>query len=559
MTELILSLPELSPESPEEFEIAPAKISKWLDSLPMLNASEAGHELHKKILMSNRTELDYKDRLKFLELLQEPVDAVCDKLQKTYNGLPLPLPDKGQLTAEQVRHFQVEMAYGYKHVVNDIYEKRGGKISGRHAARVALPIHRAIRYLAKVLVHSFQFYAPYPLGTWREIHSLHSLADGIGVTNEPIEDPLNKYATNSSVDQVYKQALLMDLSDPYHLPSQMIPKVYKYLDCAAALSRLDIANSEHVRNTCQFLIDMRSDRAGNVYLGEPGSLDSNNMRLLSTMDLARSIHAQITELEKGQLPESTCLEKTFFDQMTKEMLIRLINSWGVNPKRVFSRTASPGEQVYTVIGLDAVRYFLCREKPFSVSANTMGPWPQRTRLGTFFARPDLNLDKPTDEGDRVTYKHTIWDVLDESAGGLALETNGKLGHDLRIGEVIATKAPGSKEDWVIGSIRWMRHINADQIEIGIQRLAPMAIPLALKTVDSVKGESEFMPALLLPEIKALKYPTTLLTPRGTHKSNDQIYIDDGMSLRRIQANQLVEMTGSYERFSFNFPDYKTRK
>lgn len=552
--ELELSLPELITDKPADVPLEPGRINKWLEGLPMLNMSEASHSIHKALMIGNRVAMDEGDRLKGLEYYREPVSMLSQKLQQTYSTLPLPLPEKHMMTAEQVRHFQMEMAIGYKRVIMDSYARYKPKLSGRHAARLALPIQRAIRYLTCTLMHSYQFYAPYPVGTWKEIHTLYRAAEHHGITTLPVPDTLNQAVRESSIDHAYKQALLLDLSDPYHLPSRMINKIHRYLDLMAPLAVLRPTPLTHVDNACQFLIDLKSDRAGHVYLGDQQEAHQD-IRLLSTLELARGVHTQLTSLQQGQVPHSQGLGDDFFDRLAKEMLTRLINSWGVNPKRVFPRSHRTGTQMNVAFGLEAAVYYSNGGRRFLTSAEFMGPHPQRTRIGSFFARID-EADQPKNEvtpdafGAIDAHHYSTWEILDESAGGVALEIRSSDDVRVRVGEIVAMKEPGNKNGWSVGTVRWLRNVSRDRLEMGLQRLAPKATPLAIKTLSGDKQESEFMPALILPEIKALQQPQTLLAPRGVFKDDHYVYLDDGRMLQRALGTRLIEVTGSYERFQY---------
>lgn len=563
--ELFLSLPEPAPNADiRDIPTNPAKVKKWLESLPMLNASDAGHEVHKTLMMINRVSIDPDDRLKIMELYREPVRLITDKLQRSYAGLPLPLPEKHSLTAEQVRHFHIEMAHGYKHVIQDAYNKAKSKLSGRQAARMALPIQRAIRYLTATLMHSYQFYAPYPTGTWKQLHSLYRFSEDMGIVGMPVDDVFNQAASHSSIDHVYKQALLLDLSDPYHLPSRMIIKINHYLDLMAPMARLSPTPDSQIGDNCQFLINLESDLAGLVYIDENQKLDPASTRLLITLELARGIHAQLTALQGGKRPADQGLGENFFDNLAREMLVRLINSWGVNPKRVFPRKMTAGAQIEAAFSLDAAVHFVNDGKPVRTSGEFMGPFQQRTRIGTLYAMPDRTLSetgkttdidsgKPQQSGP--VFICSAWDVLDESAGGLAAEKASESLAQVRVGELMVFRTVGEKKPYSIGTIRWMRNTGPDKMEVGIQRLAPSGKAVKIKTLEAPREESEFMPAIFLSEIPALKQAKTLIAPRGIFRPERFIYIDDGQSFRRAVAHKLIEVTGSYERFTFSLPGF----
>ena len=112
-----LSVPGCSNRLVSEVELHPAKVEQWLASLPLLNLSQGGRQLHATLTTYNRMEIDPAVRLKLLELYRQPIRHIVAELQKQYVGMLLPLPEKNKKAAEQDRQFQLELAYGYKYVV----------------------------------------------------------------------------------------------------------------------------------------------------------------------------------------------------------------------------------------------------------------------------------------------------------------------------------------------------------------------------------------------------------------------------------------------------------
>jgi hypothetical protein len=103
----------------------------------------------------------------------------------------------------------------------------------------------------------------------------------------------------------------------------------------------------------------------------------------------------------------------------------------------------------------------------------------------------------------------------------------------------------------VGVIRWAKSEGSSSVEIGVQYLAPSAEPMVIKTVTEDKKESDFLPALLLPEIKPLKRPPTLITHRGVYKPGTEIYMDNSYRLYKISPTALIEASHSFEQFGFD--------
>lgn len=539
--ELKLAVPALSTRVLTEVELQPAKVAKWLENLPLLNVAETGRKLFSTLTVYNRIEIDARERLTLLELYRPTVRDLCAELRRQYVGLPLPLSDKHKSIAEQARQFQVEMAFGYKRIVQ--HQAAALAAGGPADARaLALPIQRAVRYLTGVHAMSYQSYSPCPAGTWEEIHALFRHAEALGAATVDVPDALNASIPRSSVAHAYKQALLLDLANPYHLPARQIERIHHYLDRYASLAALTPATTTF-DPTCQFLIDLHGQNAGIVNTGDVALDDPGRYRLLNTVELARMIHTQWTSLQRGELPPPDGLEPDFFRDGAQDLLFRLANAWGLHPRRSFRRTSGQEVTVDVVIGIDAINYWLNGGRRFAVSSTFVGPMPQRTTLG---------LHEPKTEHDASSPEHefSTWQVLDEGAGGQALVKKGLITTRVRVGDIVATRRTSNGGSWEVGIIRWVRSASSSHAEIGTQRMAPQAEPCVVKTVNERNEESDFLPALLLPEVSALKMPPSLVTHRGVFRPRREIYMDSGYRLYKLLITEPVELTASYERFQF---------
>ncbi|MBI5783334.1 MAG: hypothetical protein HZA69_06300, partial [Gammaproteobacteria bacterium] len=286
-----------------------------------------------------------------------------------------------------------------------------------------------------------------------------------------------------------------------------------------------------------------NDHAGIAYTTGTVPEDPNRYRILNTVELARQVHAQLTQLINGQMPPAEGLRESFFRECGQDLLRRLVSAWGVNPQRSFRRSQATGHRMEIAIGMDRINYWINGGKKFVVSSSFVGPVPERTMLAS---------EEVKQKDIRIPGRElSTWDVEDESAGGLALSKSGQIRLHIQVGDLLITRTPGEGNPWSVGVIRWVRSTGSSNIEIGVQHLAPRADPVVIKTVNENGVESDFLPALLLPEIKALKQPQTLITHRGVFKPETGVFMDNGYRLYRIAPIQLVEASHSFEQFSFD--------
>jgi cyclic-di-GMP-binding protein len=536
---LELSIPSHSTRLLGEVEQRPQKVAKWLAALPLLNVAETGHKLYATLQTYNRMDLDPERRLELLELYRDPIKHLGLALQKQYVGMPLPLPERNKNIAEQHREFHTELAYGYKQVVLAQSDARRPR-NPAEARALALPLQRSIRHLSEVLLTSHLCYSPPPPSTWKEIHTLYRRAEQLNLTAVALDDDVRHLHGDSTVAKAYKHALLLDLSDPYHQSPHLIAKVDLYLERAADLATVQPA-AVPIEVNCQFLIDLEGHCAGMVHSAEIVPDQLERYRVLNTFELARTIHAQLTQLHRGEALAAADLPPDLKDDGV-EMLTRLINVWGVNPKRSFRRSERPDAKADVVIGLDAISYWVNGGHKLVPSVGTVGPASDRPSYGTFGNHQIGTASAPN-------YNCSAWTVEDESAGGMSLSKSGSVRGRVRVGDVIATRFSG-EDNWTISAVRWVKSASPSNVEIGIQRLAPVAKAVMVKTVSGDTEESDFLPALQLPAIPALKEPDTLLVPAALLRSGRTFYVDDGQHLRRAVAHQILEAASGFDRIEF---------
>ena len=535
---LRLSLPPRADTPDTSIEIRPAEVERWLKGLPLLNVAESTQMLTRQIIGLNRMALEDKTRLRILESLRGPIQHVSLALQKSYIGLPLPLTDKARQTVVQVRQLHTEMAFGYKLITFN--STAIPKLDHAHTNIVGAAIHRSIRYLTELLFRSYELYSPPPEGVRYEIHQLYRYAELLGITDAPLEDKLNNALPLVSINHAYKQALLLDFSDPYHLPAFLLAKIYRYLDRWAGVAQLSPGVAA-LKSHCQFLINLDHDRAGAVNTETAAITTEVRYRLLNTTELARVVHQQLMVLQAGQQPDPEGLEKNFFTNLGGDMLLRLINAWGVNPKRTFTRSPRSNRRARVTIGIDAINFHINGER-FTPSTSEVGPQPRRTAIGQGGGAPN-----------RVTQPDAfpasaLWELTDESAGGYALAKSGNHSETVRVGDLLASRPDSGDGGWEIGIVRWVRTSGADNIEIGVQRVSPGAAAVAIMPLDD--SQERYYLALALPEVHAMKQPATLLTTRGFFKSGRILYLDNSYRTRQIKATKLVELSGAFERFQY---------
>lgn len=495
-------------------EIRPKQLQIRLDTLPLSNVPEASRILCNDISALNRQKIAMDVRLKLLESYSDAVLKLMPSLEDQFVTARLPLQEKPRQMAELALHLQAELANGYKIILLDYQNKRIKLGKGKIALTAA---QRGMSALSRILAIHYQIYAPSPAGIWSEIHQIfrfameQKIADGPGADND--------------IGPIYKQALLLALSDPYHLNPGEIRKIQEYLTLFGDLAQLQppMQSSDPIG---RFLVQTDSDSPPSEALQILDEASNLNSILLNTRELAHALHHHADRLEAGESPINLHLPDSARKAGYHGLLRRLLKHWLATPKRAFRRTQHiASTEVCT--SLPACHHFL--------------GWHETVDSA------DLTFTPAARELPFISGK---WLIINESAGGLALRGIFKVLPLIRPGEIIGLKMEGS-DRWHVGAVRWVKSDTARHLEIGAQLLAPKALPITIK--PSICGATdEFLPALLLPEVPLLRQPATLVARHGTFGMQRELLLnfDDGTS-QTVRAVKLLEQTASFDRFEFS--------
>ena len=553
--DLGLSLPESVDKAGDDVELRAGKLASWLDSLPMLNLVDTSYKIFQALSATNRTRIDDKSRLKLLETYRQPVATICDELEKEFIGNSLPLSTKALQSASRARSLQAEMANGYKILAQELAADLNGKIKDKVKLQLAETVQRAIYHLASCLYYSYISYHPATPGTWKEIHRLYEFASIYQATDIEIEEPLNRVKGKSTANKNYKNAILLDLSGPYHLPGRSVQNIYNSLQSWGDLATLEPA-ANLPKDSCQFLITRERDSSGEIYDGK--NVDTAHLSkylMLNTLELARHVHHRLKALGTDKIQEEKGMYGGIFtEENSRELLTKLVSSWGVNPKRSFRRISRKGDSVEVALGIESINFWLNGGETLTLSSEFVGPMPQKSKMGTLY------MDTSSDEEEvSVTsieleknpeLKFVEWDVVDESAGGIALSTSRLKHQRTKVGDILAVR-DSKAGHWEIAVIRWIQNPDSATVSIGTQRLAPDAVPIAINVLDESGKDSKFKPALLLPAMQALKQPATIVAEKSSLQRGQQFFMDNGYQMNEARATRVLESTTAFERFEFS--------
>lgn len=523
---LDLSVPAAEPQPNIPVETRVDQVSSWLEQLSSGYVAEAASEMKKGLAALNRYPMRAAARLELLETYRAAIDNLLPAMKAQFVIVPLPLPEKNRRIAELNRQLYVELGYGYKIVLLENIDTPS-----------ALVVQRAIASLGQVLAISYETYAPVPAGVWSEIHQLYRYAVQHGLLDVAVLDG----AASVSAGFAYKQALLLAVADPYHLMQGEVIRILDYIGRFAQLTQLQ-TEAEVGDAGGLFLVRLDGDTPPKALPKTLNRVDGETAVLFSTLGLAAQLSQQLGGLEAGIFPIDLLLPDAAREQPYRNLMRRLLKHWGVSAKRHFNRKHYRAS-VDICVGIRAIHYFLNGEQVYGAAGER--PNGAAAPLG------EGELDfSPASSGKGAPFSHSQWNIVNESAGGMALTQVSNIPAQLRAGEIIGLRAEGSYQ-WHIAVVRWVKSDETNRLDLGIQLIAPSATAIAIK--PTVGGAAAaFQVALLLPEIPLLKQSPCVVMPRGSYQAQREFLMEQqGGAVSTLKATQLLESTVVFDRFQFS--------
>lgn len=547
-----LSIAERHRPSKESFDYRSASVEQWVERLPMGSVGETARQVYGALHEVNRLNISWKERYRFLEQLRGPVSYVQQSLVKRYTGMSFPLPPKTQRIATLAQTLYLEMALGYKTAIEEML---GGSFLRRDKTALTELIHRAVRYLSHAILTSYQTYAPHPPNSWSELHKLFLYAEHNRLHQRQVKDNENLTLPKSTIVRAYKQLLLLALASPYRLRQGEAETIYNTLALWAGTAHI-IPYNDPAASEALFVVRLDSDNAPDYQAFNHHDCSTGLCRLVDTRRLSQILHEQMLYQEQ-QHTRGT---------LDSELLLRLIRSWGVAPKRHFNRSER-NTKLEVVVGTSMLHQALAHESGdedlYSKRAiyqsktvenaselASMDVWNlfNSSKIRRDFEEYDMQKKSQSNPAPTLTIQ--TWTIRNESAGGYRLTLDNGQNAKVQVGEIIGLRNPGSDSHWEVGAVRWIRQTVEDSLEIGVQILAPQAMPVLVNNEKAKDKSAESQYALLLPAIATIGQPASIVTPILLFSPGNQLRLQMHHRHINILLHEKMQDSGTFVQFRF---------
>lgn len=544
------ALPERSAPARDAFQVDPKALKRWIDALPLANASVSARMLFQAVRELNRMAIDPVLRLTALEALRVPVGQLADTIDRHIVGSSFPLPPQKAQLAAAARDFQREMAVGYRLAVVELCGAEG-KVPFLRGRAVGLAIERAISHLNAELCKGYLVYAAPGEGVWRTLNALYGFALGARLEDKALDDPLLGGAACSPRSS-YAHALLMAASNPYRLSQKEIHESFQITRAWAPSTQLNPGAA----GAQGYAVPLEEDR-GPGYLPEERSAADGATLAFDTRQLESELARQLDLAAAHGGGLSFRVKSGAAIGASADLVRRLMSAWQFYPDRAHSRLPA-GHLLETLVGLHAIHYYLAGAIDFETfvrrACGTAVHATERERLASW--------SPPAGEGGRPEVVSAR--VLDQSLGGYRLlwEPTGQV--RARVGELVAVSLPADADDsederdWMIGVIRWLRVTADGGVDAGLELLARRARAAVLRALDAAGQPRPSVRAVLLGRgtEQAAAAPLVVVAPsvieRGAPRYELRAAPDrhaemDGVEIIGIPRIEVIEQGTAYVR------------
>lgn len=517
---LQLAIPDRSAPA-KDLEIRPKQVKAWIDSLPLAQSMDSARKMSAHLAALNRAKVDNDSRLAILESYRVPAGTALEELDAVYAKATMPLPPRAREALMVARDLAGELSTGYQVTLVE----RSGKLLGAFSSKKGLAgqILGALEYKFLVLRASYKSYTPAPPGLWSSMHQLYLHAEQEGVAKEVVDAE-----AKSTVFDVYCEALLLSLTDPYRLVAGELDKVMAQMRGWRGLVTLQQSRPA-TRPGGHFLVPCDTDRPPKPMIGPSEDAGGPNWRLLDANPMVDRVRAKKNAAETGNV-SATMSKSLGLDGLV--LLGRLATLWGDPPKRSSRRNPSEAS-VAICVGIKAVSHFVSFEPRMDAAA-------EAEALKRGITMPLVAL--PVDDSNQAV-PVIEWDVVNESAGGLKVRRI-DASQPIGVGEVIGVKLK-DRARWTIAVARWITMFEEGGMEFGIQFLGSMATPVWVQ--PTITAAPQAKPGLLFAYADSGEADALLTTPNTFADLREFELNEDGM-VSVVRATSLIDKTPRFDLF-----------
>ena len=580
-TPIRLKVPQQDLDTLSIFEANAASAREWAGNLPVANPRGVVQQLVDALAEINRCRMTPEVRFNILAALQGNLDIAAANLSRRFLNQPLVMPEEPRLQAELTDKLYGLSITAYTCVAIEALSDRESVRDMNPARLVCEAILKALEFCGRKLLLGFQLHKPVEHHGWLTLHQLYAMGERQELARIQVR---GSDGSETSITSRYLASLMLGCCKPNQLRQTDLAAIYHTLQVLGSTLSLSAAGA----GDGLFIVDLERDQPP-LYSALYRDLSNPHCRQIDTSELIARLE-QLREEQQDRGEVKVYGETT----LSARLLAHLVESLGSMSVRNFSRRQTPGPLAVS-IGLSAAHYHAAGNRGFvqllygddylpeasaRVATNPFSPKDQthgrdkwsRANPEEDFVRDETESERESrvshqvelDPATEYALTHDVPELPEErsypvyevhmvnaSPGGYCLEWNDNLPPDVRSGEVVSVQEERGG-NWVIAVIRWISRLESQRTLLGLELLSPGGQAYGAVSRQKTGEQTEPQRVLLLPEIKLVGQPDTLLTPRVGFRERQKItLLREGEQLH-VQLLRQVASTGSYSQFEFRY-------
>jgi hypothetical protein len=495
---LLLTTPEQHSFEDPTLELDEKRLSKWLASLPVLNAGDSLRQVLGALEPLNEQRLDVDKRLRLMGLYQATVKRLYDSSEPLrLRQQPLSRQQR-QATVDNVERLCLATANGFKIAIKEIH---AAGIQPQDSARFAQLLRRAVQQLAAALLHSYRFYRPEPPFVFLELNQLYRLARHHGL--HEMTGDATESSTGNSLADIYQAICLLSLTDPFSAEEGQVDRYFRSLLQFVPGTRIIPGNGWQGTPEGLFYIDLQSDSRPRhcVFLQSPVAGDEPH--ILDARTPLQRMHKTLVALPADR--RSKRIEANLLRALLPEVTPR---------DRRRSERRSAGRWIEVVTGLQAVCDYI----------------------------------KSSLSGEQV--EATRWRIQDASDKGYRLAWGESAASMLQVGELVCVVADSKEEkrSFQLLVVRWVCDERDKGTELGVEKLA--GVPNPVRVEIPCEDDVDACQALFLSSTGARDSVARLVAPSAVYCENRSLLLYVGEREVPVRCTMRVEQAPGFDCFEF---------
>ena len=454
-----------------------------------------------------------------MELIDDAAQRLCSEVEAQLDLATLPLPPRiqnllvaslGMLKLLSTAHLDLAMQISRRWVVFGF------------AKPLRLTLLRGARIAARRLELAHRAYTLGSSSTWKQLYTFHAMARERGCA----ADPPNGGGLALSIEHTYAHALLLSAFDPTSIPAGDLDRLRFYLQRHVRQCHFFQAGdaAESLQGQAQGLFVVSSGGHPPVALTRFRHPLQAHHWLLDARELLTKLQGQIDGLRLGVVPARLGLPIAARQTRYVTMLEAMYDHWNAPRSRAHGRSHFlPRADLVT--GFEAIGQFI-------------DDIARQHRNGTI--PPATLLEAHGSE----------WGIIDESPGGFGLRYVRGQAEQARVGEVVALR-PRERVSVLLCAIRRAVNRGASDFDLGIELIAPSAIPVRIALRIAGEKSVREIPVLLLPRVPSLGGRPGLLAaigdaPPGTlvalQQHGQRLTLRTGIATEKLLSHELIPLS-----------------